>query len=170
MDLPGGGGHTLNAIYGRDSHVWIVGDSNTFFKSFEPIFIFLPDTVNLYSVIFPADTDTGFVCGSFGWVAKTTDDCQTWEVEQLEPSYDLYGLSFPAGNDIGWACGNQEVIFRYLPDNAVEENPSKVNERFNILINTIQNKNLVYYLSFSEPATVSLSLYNISGQKVLIGK
>jgi photosystem II stability/assembly factor-like uncharacterized protein len=162
-----GGGHTLNAIYGRDSHVWIVGDSNTFFKSFEQIFIFLPETTNLYSVIFPADIDTGFVCGSFGWVAKTNDDCHHWQIEQLTPSYDLFGLAFPSGHQYGWVCGDQEVIFRYLPDNAVEENPSKVNEWFNILINTIQNKNLVYSLSLSEPATVTLSLYNISGQKVL---
>jgi photosystem II stability/assembly factor-like uncharacterized protein len=162
----GTGPHDLNAMWARSQFdVWIVGDSNTFLGGWSPIWV--PDSTNLYDVIFPADIDTGFVCGSFGWVAKTNDDCHHWQIEQLTPSYDLYGLAFPSGNQVGWVCGDQEVIFRYLPDNGVEEKPSRQSEPFDFLISTIQNKHLDYSLSLSAPAAVSLSLYNISGKKVL---
>lgn len=70
---------------------------------------FLPSTIRGLS--FPAESDTGFICGDNGWVAKI-DSTHIFDMEKLANG-SFYDISFPTKNE-GWLCGG--AIIRHFKD------------------------------------------------------
>jgi uncharacterized delta-60 repeat protein len=70
---------------------------------------FLPSTIR--GLTFPAESDTGFVCGDNGWVAKI-DSTHIFDMEKLANG-SFYDISFPTKNE-GWLCGG--AVIRHYKD------------------------------------------------------
>jgi len=164
----------LLGVYFRNlNNGWVVGDCNTFLKTtnsgavWDTVHIPLPESTTLYSAIFPVDVNNGFICGSEGKTAWTRNRCISWDTTTVTGRYHLYRVEFPQDNYTGWVCGSQEAIFKTSEYGIKDEDSRKTNKRFNLLVKMFQNNNLAFSLSLPEPATVSLSLYNLQGQKIL---
>lgn len=91
------------------------GQSGTVFytnnggKNWNLINSFLPSTIRGLS--FPAESDTGYVCGDNGWFAKV-DSTHIFDMEKLANG-SFYDISFPTKNE-GWLCGG--AIIRHYKD------------------------------------------------------
>ncbi|MCB2207903.1 MAG: T9SS type A sorting domain-containing protein [Bacteroidetes bacterium] len=69
---------------------------------------FLPGTI--FSMSFPPDSDTGYICGNDGWVGKI-NSIHVFDQEKLVNA-NLYAISFPAKGE-GWVCGGS-IIRHYI--------------------------------------------------------
>lgn len=104
----------VNAIYmldrnrgfagGKSGAVFYTNDGG---KNWNLINNFLTSSVR--GLTFPAESDTGFICGDYGWVAKI-DSIHIFDEEKLFES-NLYAIDFPSKNE-GWVCGGS-IIWRY---------------------------------------------------------
>lgn len=65
---------------------------------------FLPGTI--FSMSFPPDSDTGYICGNDGWVGKINSN-EIFDMEKLVYSH-LYAISFPTKGE-GWLCGGSII-------------------------------------------------------------
>lgn len=69
---------------------------------------FLPSDIS--GLTFPPDSDTGYICGGSGWVAKI-DTTHLFDMEKLVNA-NLYAISFPIKGE-GWVCGGS-IIRHYI--------------------------------------------------------
>lgn len=104
-----------NAIYMLDTNRGFAGGksgavfyTNDGGKNWNLINNFLPSSVR--GLTFPAESDTGFICGDYGWVAKI-DSIHIFDEEKLFES-NLYAIDFPSKNE-GWVCGGSIILHYY---------------------------------------------------------
>ena len=105
---------------------------------------------------------------------------QRWIYTYIRPS-DVFGIAYSVTYGID---GNIYAAGMSFDNNTQEDftvislNPTAGNEEeksanfcpqtaFRISLGTFQKQNLAYSISIHEPSTVSLSLYNLSGQKIV---
>jgi uncharacterized delta-60 repeat protein len=84
-------------------------------------------------------------------------------------TYGADGNIYIAGSSAGIGTNADFTVISLNPGTGIEEEKTadrKPLTAFNLTISTFQNQNLNYSLLVSEPATVTLSLYNLQGQKV----
>jgi hypothetical protein len=133
---------TFSLIYGADGNVYAVGWSYS----------------NHYDFTIISLTATG----NERWIYLNN-----WG-KAYSLAYGADGNIYAAGYSTGSGTNEDFTVISLNPVPGIEEQSSqKINEKFNLSINTFQNQNLSYILSLPEPATVSLFLYNLSGQKIL---
>jgi len=90
----------------------------------------------------------------------------------LDVAYSLvYGADgniYAAGQSVGSSTSSDFTVISLNPAIGIEEqNPQRIDKRFALLEGSFENQSLAYSLSLPEPANVSLSLYNLFGQKIL---
>lgn len=135
---------------------------------------------NIYAGGESYDNITG---SDFIVISLTVDGIERWVYRYNGPGNDydvanslVYGTDgniYAAGESWGVSSHNDFIVISINPAIGINEkytsNRSPLTA-FRISIGTIQSNNLTYSLSLFEPSTVSLSLYNISGQMIISWK
>ncbi len=82
--------------------------------------------------------------------------------------YGTDGIIYAAGYSTGSNTWRDFTVISLNPAIGIDEqNPILIDKGFNFSVATSQNQSLSYSLFVSEPSTILLSLYNLSGQKIL---
>jgi photosystem II stability/assembly factor-like uncharacterized protein len=153
-------------------NVFAVGEHNTIMKSINGGAQWydqnsgFPPTTTIYAISFPHGDSFGFVCGSSGWVAKTTNGGTTWDATQLTPPVNLYAMNFPANIHFGCVGGDSEAIFRTADSGhaIAETNPEP--ERAGTIIACEPNpfrSNTVIKLAGRLNTNATLKVYDCAG-------
>ena len=86
-------------------------------------------TYELYSIDF-IDTSTGWVCGEFGTILKTTDGGDSWVEVSSGVESDINGIFFRTSS-IGYAAGANGVLLKSSDGGSTwEESSSNATEDF----------------------------------------
>lgn len=173
-DIPSNVTTRLNDVYFLgESNGWIAGAGRTLLQTqdgginWTPLTVSLPTNIDLFSVIFPVDAQTGFACGSEGRIAKTTDGGSSWETSTNLTS-NLFSIEFPMDAMTGWVCGAGEVIYQTTNGGWIEEDKAKpVNgtRTLNCQPNPFLNHTAIKF-STPEFSKGNLTIYDCAGNFV----
>jgi hypothetical protein len=128
------------------------------------------------SIVYGADSNlyAAGMCfqgtAAFGVISLTLAGGERWIYRYNGPDvYEAYSIIYGADGNL-YTCGYTGydlVVVSLNPAGVVAEHrPQTISKRFNIFTSTFHKKNLEFTLTLSEPDDISLSLYDISGQKV----
>jgi uncharacterized delta-60 repeat protein len=138
-----------SVVYGSDGNIYSAGRTNNIGTHADFTLVSLTST------------------GSERWIYKYNGSSN-----QGDEARSL--VNGPDGNIYAAGLSNDSLTYVDLtvisldPTIGIEEQyPQIIGNKFYLSINTFQNQNLVYSLSLPKPSTVSLFLYNLSGQKIL---
>jgi photosystem II stability/assembly factor-like uncharacterized protein len=164
----------LYGLYFRDENGWAVGASKTYLlstdggQSWVANTLPVPSNTDFYSVCFPQDNQIGYVCGTFGKIAKTTDGGISWNVTNL--LYHLNRIEFPQDAMIGWVCGQNEAIYKTTNggEPAIAEtnlNQTESEAAFSCTPNPFRN-NIVIRIPCSVNRQSMVNIYNTAGKLI----
>jgi uncharacterized delta-60 repeat protein len=140
--------YALSIVYGSDSNLYTAGYSMGNWTSFDFMLISLN------------------TAGTERWVYRF-DGLGNSDVAK-SITYGKDGNIYAAGQSMNVDSNYDFIVISLTSGAGIEEKDSpKMNNKFDFSISTFQNQNLAYSLSLPEPANVSLSLYNLAGQKIL---
>ena len=158
---------TVNDIYFFDSaHGWVVGADDILYYD-NGIWTHISNTTGyaLNSVFF-INANEGWVAGNGGTLLHSTDGGASWNVQSSGTSANLLDIFFTSPID-GYAVGTSGTILHYTQLTSVEEH-SNLPTIFSLGQNQPNpfNPTTKIEYSISVPGHVTLSVYNILGQKV----
>jgi photosystem II stability/assembly factor-like uncharacterized protein len=167
----------LLGVYGIDgSRGWVVGTNKTVLqfsdsgRTVVPVDIpDIPSSVALFSVMF-TDQDHGFISGSAGWFARTTNGGSSWDAYIINPPRNFYAMDFPAGSDTGWICGAEEAILKTSDGGApaIEESnlESGIIENSFVCAPNPFRSNTIIKFGLPTNSNATIKLYDAKGELV----
>lgn len=98
-------------IVGANGTIFFSNNSGASFNQYTG----LPATTETYySIAFDENYVNGFIVGTNGTIAKTTNGAISWTVENAPVSPHLYDIAY-ASNSIFYACGVGGTVIKYTP-------------------------------------------------------